>query len=879
MDFYSNLYFRKNLMRRTLIFLFIISIKVFPQINRTDSLNSVFPTDTSFIKSALQKTDSLKKKSFDVDDIIYSNASDSISFDLINKKMFIYGEGELKYKKTSLKGGKININFETTQLEAEGILNTLDSIKQKYKQTPVLSEAGDTYEGIKLKYNFKTKKGFISAAKNVKDDTKYEGSAVKKVDEDTYFVKDGLYTTCKEDTPHTYFTASEMKVIQKDKIIAKWIFMHIGGVPIPIPIPFAVFPNEKGRRSGIISPSYGTTANRGQYFRNFGYFFAINDYMDLALTADYYTRGGYGLRSRYRYAKRYDYSGNLNAGYSKILIGEDSDPNKQRNTDWSLSLNHNQTFTPTLNLNANLSFQSTTFLQNNTTSYNDFLTQDITSNATLTKRWEESGNSLNLNYSRSQSLKTGDIREVLPSVTFNKSLTYPFKKKGGSSREQAWYEYIGYNYSGQFRNNRNKIDGDLQIRGGIQHNIAVNASPKIGYFNLSPRFNYVEKWYNKKTKRVYESTSDITNINNFKGDYLNIIKSSNEKLIESDVHELNMLRTFNFGLSASTKFYGTAQPKLLGIDAFRHTVTPTISYNYNPDFSDERWGYYETVQHVDGKIERYDPYANEVFSGVSRGESQSVNFSVGNIFEIKTAKDPTDTTSKSEKITLLNLDFSTGYNFAADSLNLSDLRVNYRTQIGSLLNFSGSSLFTFYDYLNEKKINSYLASAGKGLLRMTNLNLNISTSLSGEKLKGESRTGKKEEPEEDFQNSNKKDFVRLYDEEENDFSIPWNLSLNYNFNLSKINPNEAIIKSNLGINLGFNLAQNWKFGVRGNYDFQREEISAPQITVYRDLECWEMNFSWNPLGTYTGFRFEIRMKAPDLRDVKVTRTRGIYTGK
>ncbi|MFZ1290232.1 MAG: putative LPS assembly protein LptD, partial [Melioribacteraceae bacterium] len=614
------------------------------------------------------------------------------------------------------------------------------------------------------------------------------------------------------------------------------------------------------------------------YFKNLGYFFAMNDFMDLTLNGDFYMRGGYGLRSRLRYAKRYDLNGSLNAGYSKILIGEDEDPDKQRSADWNISLSHNQTFTPTLNLSANLNFQSRTYLTNNSTSYNDLLTQNITSNATLSKRWDESGNSININYNRTQNLETGDIREILPSLSFNKTQSYPFKSATSTSRDQKWYEYIGYNYSGQFRNDRNKIDNNLKIRGGIQHNIGVSASPKLGYLNITPNLSYVEKWYNKKTNYIVETIQDISNSSSFFNS-LNKI-SADDSIITKDKHEINMIRTFRFSLGTSTKLYGMFQPKAFGIDAFRHTLIPSISYNYTPDFSEEKWGYYESYAKTDGTIVRYDPYANEVFGGASKGESQSINFSLGNVFEMKTMKDPTDTTSEAKKLTLLNFDVSTGYNFAADSNKLSDLRLSYRTNISNLLNISGSSAYTFYDYINTKRINQYLANNGKGLLRITNLQFSVSATISGEKLSGENRTGNKvDEADEEFESFKKKDHVGLYEEQDADFSIPWNLSLNYTYNFSKPTPAPGIINSNLGVNLGFNLTKNWKFGVMGNYDFQNDKIAAPRITVYRDLECWEMNFSWNPIGTYTGYRFEIRMKAPELKDVKVTKAGGWISGR
>lgn len=246
---------------------------------------------------------------------------------------------------------------------------------------------------------------------------------------------------------------------------------------------------------------------------------------------------------------------------------------------------------------------------------------------------------------------------------------------------------------------------------------------------------------------------------------------------------------------------------------------------------------------------------------------------------MKTMKDPTDTTSEAKKITLLNFDVTTGYNFAADSNNLSDLSLSYRTNIGSMLNFSGSSRYTFYDFADNTRLNQYLAENGKGLLRITNLQFAVSANISGDKLSGEKRTGKEaDDNNQEYSSFKRKDRMELYDEQEADFSIPWNLSLNYSYNFSKPTAAKGEINSNLGINLGFNLTKNWKFGVMGNYDFQEDKIAAPRITVYRDLECWEMNFSWNPIGNYTGYRFEIRMKAPELRDVKVTKNKGLYSG-
>jgi len=861
-----------------IFFLVLNSIQISAQLDSNKISKAA--SYTNKVVSDSSTVDSLSKnKKYDIDQIIYSSASDSIFFNLKNKEMLIFGTGKLKYKETNLNSGRITVDFEKNLLHARGIIDTSAKSGKKFKETPILSEGSEKYMGDSLRYNYKTQQGYISEAEQDQGDAKYKGEAVKKVSKNIYFIKNGIYTTCDGNPPDTYFAASEMKVIQNDKIIARWIFMYIAGVPLPIPLPFAVFPNKSGRRSGIIVPAYGEDISRGQYFRNFGYFWAISDYMDLALTGDYYLKGGFGLRSRFRYVKRYNYNGNLNLGYSRIKTGEANDPDRTNGTEWNISLNHNQTFNPTTRLDLRLSFQSSKYLSNNSINLNDQLRKNIISNATFSKRWDESGNSLSLSYSRIQNLQTGNITETLPDLKFSKIMSYPFREKGKTgTKNMKWYEYIGYNYSGLFKNIRKKEGGNLKIRGGIQHNFSINASPKIGYFSISPRISYNEKWYNKQIEKstvlIKDPTTGSTRI--YK---LNNLEDK-DSVITNDVHKIGMVRNFSLGVSASTKLYGTFQPNILGIEAFRHTITPSISYNYRPDFSKNFWGYYKSLKRLDGTTLRYDPYEREIFGGAGSGESQSINLSVGNIFEMKTIKDPADTTSKQKKITLLNLNVSTGYNFAADSLKLSNLRLSYRTQIGNLLNFSGSSSYTFYDYNKKNKINTFLASAGKGLFRIQNLNFSISASISGDKIAGEKRNGKEnQDSTKDYQSFGKSDYISLYEDENADFTIPWNLSLAYNYNFQKPTTDAGKVNSNLGLNLGFNLTKNWKFTVRGNYDFQRNEISAPQITIYRDLKCWEMNFTWNPLGTYSGFRLELRMKAPQLKDIKVTRTKGLYTGR
>ena len=819
---------------------------------QSDTLTTILSDTTFTVDPDTALTEKPARKS-DVDTTVYANASDSLIFFVKERKMALYGEGKITYKKTEINAANIFIDFEKYDLEAIGVPK--DSVSDELTGTPVLSEAGEVYEGTRMTYNFKTGQGSLSAADTEIEGAFYHGEKIKKVSKDTYFIKDGIYTTCDEDCPHYHFYSPKMKVIQEEQLAAEWIWLNFGDVPVPIPLPFIVIPLQSGRRSGIIPPVFGNDARYGTYFSRFGYFWAISDYMDINATMDYYTRGSYGLYSRFRYANRYNYTGSVEGSYRDFTTGESTDPDFSEQIDWRLKWFHNQSFTPTLKLDVNLEFASQNFLQRGTVNFNDILRNEIISNATLSKTWEESGNSASINYNRRQVIETNDIYETLPNILFRKAQSYPFRSSL-SEQDRSWYELFGYSYTGQFQNSRKKIAGNLDIRAGFQHNVNADMSPKIGYFSFSPRVRYTEKWYNKQVEKFVVPSSTGT-----------------DSLVTNDIKKISFVRTFDVGLSTSTKFYGIFNVNSLGIDAMRHTVTPSLSYSFRPDFSDSRWGYYGEYATSDGNAVKYNKYEKEVFGGATSGEQQNINFSLGNNFELKTLADPTDTTSKPSKIQLLNLTLGLGYNFAADSLNFSDLNLTYRTQVSDFFDLSGSSRFTLYDYApGISRINKFLIDEGKGLLRLTNLNFSLTTRLSGEKFASEEVDDQK--PVDEFgiiDEQNRNVYQGIYDQSEPDFTIPWQLSLTYNFNMNRQTPEEEQIYSNLSGSISFSLTKNWKFDITGSYDFDRNEFVAPQVRVSRDLHCWIMNFTWNPIGTYTGFRFEIRVKAPQLQDLKLTK--------
>jgi hypothetical protein len=776
----------------------------------------------------------------------------------------------LQHKDTELNSGVIHVDFNTNMLYAYGIKS--DTSQSGWEQSPVLVDKGQDYRGTEITYNFQTARGIIDYAGTESDEGFYSGTKIKKVDEKTFFVQEGFYTTCEDKDPHYGFFCLEMKVIPDDQVVAKWIWLTFGGVPFPVPLPFAVFPLETGRRSGLIAPVFGTDNRWGSYFKRTGYFWAINDYMDLTLTGDYYTRGGFGTDGRFRYNKRYNFEGSFDGGYSLKHQGEDSDADRSEQEDWRINWRHNHTLSPSSRIDVNLQFMSSNFFQENSVNYDNLLRNNIVSNATFYKNWDESGMSLRANYSRNQELQSGNITEILPSVSFNKSVFYPFRKKGAVG-EEAWYEKVGFNYSAELRNRRQSQGGDLNVRGGIKHSFSTSASPKIGYITVSPSISYEERWYSKRINRAFEQSPETGELS----------------LVTNDVDEINMIRTFSLGTSANTKIYGMFPVNSIGIEAFRHIISPSLSFSYQPDFSSDFWGYYDSYKDTTGEIIYYDKFQREIYGGVSRGERKILSFSVGNVFEMKTMEDLTDTTSQQDKFQLLNLSARISYDFAADSLNFSDIGISYRTSISDWVNLSGNATYSLYDYdVDGRTIDKFLLDEGKGIARLRNFGFSLSTSLSGEKFQSKQKPSQQEGeqlPEENvseevvYEGGQNNLYQSIYGDKDPDFTIPWSVNLSYNYNFSRSNPLNPFRSSTVSGSMNMNITKNWKITVSGSYDLVREEFAAPRIMISRDLHCWMMNFTWNPVGTYRGYQFEIKVKAPHLQDLKVEKSDSFFSGR
>ena len=805
-----------------------------------------------------------------IDSVVTYAASDAIVYSLSDKSMYLFGKGNIKYKDLGLKAENIDINWNTSILNARGVPDTADTTRRKMRGIPDLIDGGETYHGSTISYNFKTRKGRIDLGETEIEKGFYYGQEIKRVDTDVLFVGEGKYTTCDLEHPHYYFASPEMKVTVKDKVVARPVYLYIADVPV-FALPFGIFPNERGRRSGLIAPAYGESS-RGRYLTHLGYYWAMNDYMDINFRTDGYTKGSWVLYSDFRYALRYNFTGGISGSYARTITGEPGDPGYADQKLFNLRLNHNQEFDPTTRLVVDFTFTSGSYYQQTSYNLSDLLRQNIVSNATLSKSWEGTPNSMTVNIRRDQNLQPDinsiEVSDILPSMSFSRSQSFPFRfgKQSGDPGAMRWYELIGYTYNGQLLNTRTKLklaDGSsINEHRGISHTVTVNAAPKLGYFTVSPFFNYTELWYDKSIRRGFNPTESTVE--------------------ENQVKAIKAVRYFNLGVSASTKFFGIFQPGIFGIKGIRHQVTPSISYTYQPDYSKPGYGYYGRYINQYGNEQLYSFYEKEVFGGAPAGERQSISLNVGNVFEMKTAS--ADTSQQENKFQLLNLGIGISYNVAADSLKFSELGLDFRTDIGHVLSVGGRASFNLYkfeaDPLNSQtghRVNKFLLSEQGRLAQMTSFSISIGTRLSGEKK--ETKAGPVRSTVDSLAQKQRSGYVGLYDTESPDFSIPWNLDLTWNFSQNQQDPRVKFLSSNLSASLGFNLTPLWKISASGSYDVLNRQFAAPYVTVYRDLHCWEMNFSWIPTGQYRNYRLEIRLKAPQLQDVKVTKqssASGIY---
>ena len=804
-----------------------------------------------------------------VTEIVSYKAADSVAIDLESKKAFLYREGEIDFEDMNLKADAVVLDFNSQRLHANGVVDSAG----KYQGRPVFKQGESEYNADTLTYNYKSGKGLIYGVITQEGDGFLHGDKIKKINDSVMYLSSGQYTTCNYAHPHFAINFTESKLIANDKILTGPAYVSIEDVPTPLALPFAFFPLAHDRSSGILLPSYGWMNGRGYYLKDGGYYFAINDFVDLALLGELYTNLSWALEAQSNYYRRYKYKGNFDIRYGVTKTGIRGDTNTyNKYGDFKVTWRHDQDAkaNPNSRFSANVNLISRNY-NRNTTNSADYFNSTTTSSVSYTTSLGSWFN-LALSARESYNIQTGLMNIQLPSLSLSSNTFYPFRRKMPSGAYR-WYENISMSYVLEGANNVNAQDTNIlkksilnQMQYGISHRLPIQSTLKVlKFFNWTNSLTYNERWHWSTIDKSIDSTG---------------------ALVIDTIRGFKANRDIGFNSTLSTRIYGMFNFKFGPLKALRHVVNPSLSFNFRPDFGSERFGYWKSYTDTTGYVHRYSIFEQSLYGGPADGRSGQIGFSIGNNLEAK-IKPLRDTSDELKKVMLIeNLSLSMNYDLARDSLNWSNLNVSGRTTLFKMLvlNYSGSFSPYEIDSLGNKH-NRYLWNTEKRLFKLSQStwSTQLSWSLNNNTFKKDAPKGQGQMVAPIMQTPYDYSPALMMGTYA-DFSVPWNVSLHYTmsyvsaYDAARFNINRNLTHS-VSISGNFSLTENWKFNISTGYDFTNKGMSYTSIDIYRDLHCWEMRFNWVPFGYYKSWNFVINIKASSLHDVKYEKRENYQSNK
>lgn len=804
------------------------------------------------------------------------DATDSISISMEDGQQIVYlfGGAKIKYGTIELTADYISVNFDSKEMFAKGIEDSLGTVKGK----PHFKEGSEEFDCATLRYNFQSGKGFTEDVVTKQQDGLVRSTKAKMMSKDVYCMVDGKYSTCEAEHPHFYLSMTKGKVIKDKAIITGRSYMVLEDFPIYFPfLPYGFIPTfNKTYSSGVIIPSYGEEQQYGFYLKNGGFYWAASDFFDLKLTGDAYTSGKWAMNAETSYRLRYKFSGNFRFSYSLSKTGlrgidQTATPN------FSITWNHSQDAksNPSQTISANVNFSSSGFdKENNYEDPTKVVQNSKSSTISYRKTFQNTPFSLTASARASQNTKDQSVSVSLPSMSLNMKSIQPLKSVNAKSLK--WLKDFKLSYSTQIENKINTTESELfntsfsKWQKGVKHNLPITlpSFKLLNYINVVPSFSYNERWYFDYIEKYWVD-----------GNYVTDNETGMQKWVSGRVEETRQdgfkrNYEYSYSLGTTTTLYGLYNMKNQNwrLKAIRHKIDPSVSFSYHPDFGESRFGFYEMVQ-VDslGNYQNYNIFQNGIFGSTSPGKSGSVNFGLDNNVEMKLLNTK-DTTSndKYKKVAIFdNLGVRSSYNLRADSMNLAPFSLNARTKIaGTAINITGS--LDPYQ-LNEKgqRINQFMwndsnASGLSRLGRLTSLSSGFSLSYSSDKLKKKIEAKEKEQG---IKKENNDEPVGSY----TPFTMPWRISMNYSFNYSNTNGKPRWTQS-VGLNGGIDFTPKWKSTFSSGFDFVAMKMTHTNVSITRDLHCWTMSFNFSPIGATKYYTFTLSANASMLKDLKVNKT-------
>lgn len=853
------------------------------------------PVDSDSISKPKSK---IRRVKVDLDNIVEFVAKDSLVMRGQNN-VYMYGESSVTYGDLKLNADNIRMDMDSSIVYASG---TPDSIG-KLQGTPIFVDKSGEYTSETMRYNIKTKRGLITDVITEQGEGYLTGGITKKTENDEYFLKNGRYTTCdNHDNPHFYLQLTKAKMRPNKDVVTGPAYMVLAGLPLPLAVPFGYFPFSKKYSSGVIVPTFGSDYQRGYYLRDGGYYFAISDKMDLALRGEIYTKGSWGISAQSNYVKRYKYSGSFNFSYLKSIYGEKGSPDYSKQTNFQILWNHSQDAkaNPNMSLSASVNFTTSGYTRNDLNSYysNAFTENTKSSTINMTYRFPNSKWSISTTANIAQRTQDSTLTVSFPNFTLTMSQTYPFKRKRAVGDEK-WYEKIKLSYSGQFQNSLTAQQDEFfekslikDWRNGMKHSIPISATFNLfKYLNLTPQISLNDRMYTNKVRRQWDPNA-ATEICDTTYNFYNVWD-------------------FSASMSLDTKIYGFFQPmKFLGdkVKMIRHVLTPTISFSAAPDFSSSFFGYYDSYQYTNSNGElitkKYSLFPNSLYGVPGQGKTGAVSISLANNVEMKVKSDNDSIGEK--KISLIeNFTVSQSYNFAADSLNWSNINTSLMLRLVKNFNLNLSAVWDVYTYqLNEYgnpvRVNVPRWKAGKGIGRLSSTGTSFSYTFNNDTFKKKSNNNSSKKGQDadssednwDGQNSDNHQ-GHNHDEEEDvemgtdgyvKWTVPWSLTVNYSFNYGygDFDYDKLEYKGKVTQNLSFSgnirPTKNWNFGFSASYNFDTKKIAYMNCNVSRDMHCFTMRASFVPVGPYKSYNFHISVKSSLLSDLKYDKRSSVANG-